>query len=91
MRNSVLQNPRIEPRTDDSRANSVNHYILMSRTLKKLAKIKIPESGNYKPEALYEDLEQRIIEMSYEKLIEVSQAQTDSEFIKSIKSYKTKN
>lgn len=63
----------------------------MQKCLKKLAKIQIPESGYYKREALLEELESRILEMNYSRLSELIKTQTDAEFIKTVKTDKTKN
>ena len=64
----MLQVVKIENQVGEERRNSVSHYILQQKVLKKLKTIEIPATTTYKPEEYSEILEERILNMNYENI-----------------------
>lgn len=74
---------KIERKTAEGKETSVAHYILMRKTLRRIDSIQVPEE--VKPQPFIEDLQNRVLEMGYKRLIEVSETQNDADFIQLIR------
>lgn len=77
----MLQVAKIERKTAEGRETSVVHYILAQKMVRRAANIQAPEGQK----DFFEDLQNRIMEMGYKRLIEVSKTQTDAEFIELVR------
>tara|TARA_R110000772_G_scaffold46279_7_gene105709 strand:+ start:930 stop:1193 length:264 start_codon:yes stop_codon:yes gene_type:complete len=66
---------------NSGQANVATHYILQQKALKKLHTIELDGRGNRCPEGYRCALEDRILNMTYEKVILLQDIKSDTEFV----------
>ncbi len=64
----MLQAVKIERKTEEGRQNSVSHYILQQKALRKLKSVPFEKAKGFSVEEHVEILEDRILTISYEQL-----------------------
>jgi len=84
----MLQTAKIERKTAEGKETSVAHHILTQKILRRIDAIQVPEGQKAQP--FIEDLQNRVLEMGYKRLIEVSQTQTDVQFVQVIRLERSK-